>query len=128
MKKKIGFALMTGVIVITLLVSVAYAQEPGFSETFDGEPLVSWEVSDGVVQRDGVLRINPGNFAIRVGRINLGTLSLQVRHPGSGAVFIRFHMVEGGSYAVIYFGDRLVLEKSLDSGPQELGVPSYLNP
>ena len=109
MKKSVCLPLLLGILLAVLLSNPGFAQESGFNETFDGETLEGWETSEGVALREGVLRVNPGNFAMRFGRYNLGTLRVNVRPPGSGAVFLRFAMGEKGSYAVIIVEDRLIL-------------------
>jgi hypothetical protein len=125
MRNKLAYSLLMICVMTLLAFKPAIAQEGSFSEAFESETLEGWERSGGVVVREGVLRISPGNFAVKFGRFGDGFLSLRVKHPGSGAVFIRYGMKENGSYALILLDDVIILEKSRSEGLEELAVYSW---
>ena len=59
--------LITLLLMVALLVVPIRAQEPGFTETFDDPTLPGWEHSPNAAVVEGVLRVEPGNFAFRPG-------------------------------------------------------------
>ncbi len=97
------------------------AQEEPTTETFDEAALPGWERSEKAVVQEGVLRIAPGNFAVKFGDYGEGTFRVKVKQYAPGAVFLRYYMREEGSYAVIVFPDNIILEKSMADQPQEMG-------
>jgi hypothetical protein len=58
---------LVALLIVALLVAPVKAQEPGFTETFDDPTLPGWEHLPGVSVVDGVLRLEPGNFAFHGG-------------------------------------------------------------
>ncbi len=115
-----------GLIVVFILFLVpltgALAQDEGFTETFDDSSLNGWERSEQSVVKDGVLVVSPGNFAVKFGSYGGGTYEYKAKFAGPGAMFFRFFMHEEGCYAVIFFEDRVVLEKAYQDTPTELAV------
>ncbi len=121
MRKIPALSLLLAVMIALLLNFTVKAQEGDFSESFERETLDGWEYSPGAVLRNGMLRIDPGNFAVKMGSYRLGVIEVRVRQPG-GAVYIRYAMQEEASYAFIMLEDRLILEKTQGDVPQELGT------
>ncbi|MBC8503651.1 MAG: DUF4956 domain-containing protein [Anaerolineales bacterium] len=117
--KAISLIILLAILLMPL--TGALAQEEPTTETFDDEALSGWDRAEGAVVQDGVLRISPGSFAAKFGEFGDGTLSVKVKQSAPGAVFIRYFMGESGSYALIIFPDGILLEKSLEDQPQELG-------
>lgn len=97
------------------------AQEEPSTETFDDASLPGWERSPEAVVQDGVLRINPGNFAVKFGDYGQGSMSVKLKLSAPGVVFLRYAMSETASYAVIIFPENIILEKTLEDQPQEMG-------
>ncbi len=125
MKKQHIFKSISLIILLSFLImplSGALAQEEPTTETFDEEALSGWERSEGAVVQDGVLRISPGNFAVKFGDYGDGSISIKIKQSAPGVVFLRYAMSESDSYAVIVFPDSIILEKSIEDQPQELGT------
>jgi len=116
-----GISLIIFLAILFLPVAGVLAQDEPSTETFDEEALPGWERSEESVVQDGVLRISPGNFAAKFGEYGDGTISVKVKQSAPGAVFIRYSMREEGSYALIIFPDGIILEKTLQDQPQEMG-------
>jgi hypothetical protein len=124
MKKHPLFYLIPFILVFAVLFSPAVgalAQEDSFTETFDEESLPGWERSEQAVVQNGVLKINPGHFAVKFGDYDDATISVKVKRGGPGIVFIRYAMYDEASYAVIMVEDAIILEKTLAEQPKELG-------
>lgn len=119
---KLSIALLIVFGSIIPLSQTVTAQESGFTETFDDSSLPGWERSEGAVVVNGMLNIEPGNFAVRFGDHSDISLSVRVNLSGLNIVFIRYYMRDEGSYAVILVEDVIILEKSLPDHPIELGV------
>lgn len=103
-----------------------FAQDEPSTETFDNASLPGWERSEQAVVQDGVLRISPGNFAVKFGEYGEGSFSVKFNQSASGVVFLRYAMTDSGSYVVIVFPDAIILEKTLEDQPQEMGGYEWL--
>ncbi|OQX65154.1 MAG: hypothetical protein B5M51_01555 [Anaerolinea sp. 4484_236] len=117
-----GFSLLILVSLLLFPIAGVQAQEGGFTETFDEGPLNGWEHSEQAIVEDGVLSISPGHFAVKFGDYGDSSIELKTKFAGPGVMFVRFHMQEAGNYALIFFEDRIVLEKIEQDSPDELGV------
>lgn len=121
--------LLSLTVICTLLLSVfttsAAAQEGGFSDSFDDALLPGWEHSPEVVVNENVLRIGPGNFAVRNDDFPNFNAEFQVKFIGQGIVFFRYNLQEGKDYACIFFEDRVVIEKVTDGVPKELASTDW---
>ena len=112
---------------ITLLIGsffcpLARAQEEGgFKETFDDSTLPGWERSPGVTVGGGVLKIEPGNFALRFGDWSDITMSIKVRFSGAEALFVNYYFRDEGKYGVLFRDGVIILEKVQQRSPTELG-------
>ncbi len=130
MKKQSILQIIALILVIAVLFLPAVgvlAQEGFFTETFDEESLPGWERSEKAVVQDGVLKISPGNFAVKFGDYGDATISVKVKRGGPGIVFVRYAMSDEASYAVIMVEDAIILEKTLGEQPQELGSYDGIN-
>lgn len=105
----IVIAVLFGLAQIDVLHS--FAQEEGFSESFDDVALPGWEHSDGVAAADGVLYMEPGNFVARDGNWDDYTLTTRVRGSGDGGLVIGFRMGPQGGYHLLMEGQGLVLQR-----------------
>ncbi len=130
MKKQSVFKGVTSLVLLAIFlfpcVSVLAQDEPA-TETFDDEALPGWERSEKAIIQDGVLQIEPGNFAVRFGEYAGGSLSVKVKTT-AGPVFIRYAMNEQGNFAVIIFDEAIVLEKVVQDQPESLGEYSWSGP
>jgi hypothetical protein len=105
-----------------LLFTPANAQQEGFKETFDDPSLPGWERSPETLVIDGVLRISPGNFALRFGDWSDITLNLRVRYSNPGETFVNYYFRDEGKYAVVLTEGVVILEKEENRTPTGLGT------
>jgi hypothetical protein len=105
-----------------LITSRGLAQENqgGFLEDFDNPDWSQWERSQDVIVDNGVLRINSGNFVLRIGDWSEINLNVRIRFQMPNEVVINYYMQEEGHYAFILLGDHAVLEKISGPGPSPL--------
>jgi photosystem II stability/assembly factor-like uncharacterized protein len=94
------------VIIVTICISlfpirVSTAQDGAWSETFDDPALPGWDHSPGVSVTEGVLRIEPGNFAGHGGDWIDFTLTLSLRQTGSGGTALIYHVGGEGSHILV---------------------------
>lgn len=114
-------------IIITLLTvfalfTPAWAQErDGYKETFDDPALPHWEHSPETIVTNGVLKMAPGNFALRFGDWSDITLTIKVRYSGAGGAIVAYHFRDEGRYAVLLEEGIVVLEKEEHRSPTQLG-------
>lgn len=118
--KVISFAVI--ILILFLSIDGVLAQEEPSTETFDDASLPGWERSPEAVVQEGVLQIAPGNFAVKFGEYGDGTVNFKARLNSPGIFFLRYAMTDAGSYALIFFPDVIILEKTIGEQPQELGV------
>jgi len=116
-------AIVLTIIMIFALFSLTgvLAQVDQPSETFDDQSLPGWERSEGAVVQNGVLLIQPGNFAVNFGGQFQGDMRLRLKQTTPGVIFIRYAMGEQGEYNLILHEDMLVLEKVVQDNPTVIG-------
>lgn len=90
------------------------AEEPVLTETFDNPTLPGWEHSPGVAVVDGVLRIEPDNFAFYPGEWGDLTLSVIARRTGEGeaVLLVNYCVSDAGDYAVHLGPDFVALHRA----------------
>jgi len=99
----------------------AMAQEgDGYRETFDNPPLTEWEVAPGVSVENGVLKLNPGNYALRFGDWSDITLKITVKYTGDGQAGVSYYFRDEGSYNLLISDNHLSLEKVKNGIPNQL--------
>lgn len=114
---------------LLLPLGITSAQADGFTDTFDAPSLSGWGHSDGVAVAEGVLRIEPGNYAGRDGDWGDFTLTVQARFEGSGALVMSFRAAPEGGYHLLADGQRLVLQRESQGQVHEVAaVEASLNP
>ncbi|MFQ6100826.1 MAG: family 16 glycoside hydrolase [Anaerolineae bacterium] len=96
------------------------AQEPTFTETFDDPALPGWEHSPNATVVDGVLRLEPGNFASHGGEWGDFALSVRARLTGEGAFVISYRDSHGEAYHVLVEPHRMTLQREADGALAEL--------
>ncbi len=118
-----GIAVLGIVSVVLLLVAPApvEAQQEGFHEAFDDPTLAGWERSREVVVADGVLRMNPGSFALRAGDWSEIDLSLRIRYTGPGEIWVNYYFRDEAKYGVLLTDHLLLLERAQRGSPLEMG-------
>ncbi len=121
MRKK-PVALLITLLSVFILSSPAQAQgEDGYVETFDDPTLSHWEHSHEAIVTDGVLKMSPGNFALRFGDWSDITLSIKVRYSGEGGAIVAYYFRDEGRYAVLLERGIIILEKEEHRSPTQLG-------
>ncbi len=115
-KKKVLFTVIT---ILAFWVSVsttvkAQDDSSGFSEDFETINWEQWEQSQDVTVEGGVLRINSGNFVVRIGDWSEIDLDLRLRFQSPGEVVVNYYMRDEGHYALILTGKMLILDKFVD--------------
>jgi len=107
---------------MALLPLTVQAQEPnGYKETFDNPTLPEWERSRETVVADGVLRMDPGNFALRFGDWSDITLTVKVLYSGQGEVVINYYFRDEHKYGLFLHDGEVILEREQDRSPTPLG-------
>ncbi len=110
---------------LLLLLSSAHAQRPVFTETFDDPALPGWEHSPGAAVVDGVLRLEPGNFAFHSGEGGDMILTVRVRFSGQGAAVISYRAGDQGAYHVLVGSNVLALQREAEGKVDVLQVAPY---
>ena len=116
----ISFCLIMAVSLLNTSRVIAQENQNGFTEDFDNPDWSQWERSQDVIVEDGVLRINSGNFVLRIGDWSEIDLNVQIRFQVPNEVVINYYMQEEGHYALILLGDHAVLDKISGPGPSPL--------
>lgn len=101
--------------------SIVMAQDNSFSETFDDPVLPGWEKSPGAAVSDGILRIEPGNFAIYPASWGEMEIHVMMRLEGGGESFFTYRMGDGSGYQTVFGTDYMRLVREHDGGSTVLG-------
>lgn len=123
-KQKTLYVVLLLLLISILASSQVYAQEEeqtGFTEDFDNINWEEWEYSQDVLVENGILRLGPGNFIMRLGGWSEIDLTIQMRYQTPNEAVVNYYMNEGGHYALILIGDRVILEKIAEGEPSHLG-------
>ncbi len=120
-KKLLVWAILLIVALTILFPPPGAAQEDGFKDTFDDPTLPEWERTREVIVTDGVLRMNPGSFALRFGDWSDITLTVRVKYTGSGEVFVNYYFRDEGKYGLMLRDGAIALEKEQRGSPTPLG-------
>ncbi len=111
-------------LLIFLLPSIVLAQGDGFSETFDSPSLTEWELPDGATVEGGVLKMQPGGFALHFGDWSDITMTLKLQFSGDGEGVVNYYFRDQGRYGVVFSENSLTLEKETPQGLETLGSAS----
>ena len=111
--------LTLGILLATLLPLTLSAQENG-TETFDTPELTGWEHSPDVAITGGVLRIHPGNFALRFGDLQDPTITLRVKYGTPGEAVIGYAFRDEGRYLLHLSGGHAALIREAGESGTEL--------
>ncbi len=116
----------TPLVLATVLVQ---AQDDGLNETFDDPSLAGWDRNENVSVAEGILRLNPGGFALH--RSNSADTTLKIRarlSSGEGALFISYQFSETGAYAIRIEGGYLNVLYSMGEQSSDITVTPVLIP
>ena len=119
--KRLIVALFLTVALIWLPLTAWAQEQNGYKETFDDPTLPEWEASRETVVADGVLRMDPGSFALRFGDWSEITLTVKVFYSGQGEVVINYYFRDEHKYGLFLHDGGLALEKEQDRSPTPLG-------
>ena len=126
MSRKIVWLIIIVLRISLLSASLSTAQEDIWTDSFDDPGLPGWEHSPGVSVVDGVLRIEPGNFAARGGNWADFALSLSLRLTGPGGMALIYHVGEGGSHTLVLTDGGIELQRA--SGGQVISLSTEPQP
>ena len=117
-------AILTLLFILAINTISVQAQEDGLVEHFDDPALPGWEKTPGVAGMDGILRMEPGNFAAHHGEWGEMEISTRMRLQGQGELFFMYHLGEGFAYRLVIGNDYIVLFRDQAGGETELAATS----
>lgn len=110
---------------LALLATSAQAQQAGFAERFEDPELPGWDHSPGVVVENGVLHIEPGNFAFRPGEWgNYVEIAATLRWEGDGEFVLSYQASSGSGYHLVVGRNYLVSQREFEGTLSELNSVS----
>jgi photosystem II stability/assembly factor-like uncharacterized protein len=116
MSRRISWMIIVAICISLFPIRMSSAQDGAWSEAFDDPALPGWEHSPGASVVDGVLRIEPGNFAGHGGDWADFTLSVSLRLTGPGSLAVIYHAGESGSHILLLKDNGIELHR--ESGGQ----------
>ena len=127
MNNKAFFFYLSFALMVSLFLAVGsqvQAQQLGLNEHFDDPDLTGWEYSAGVVVEDGLLILEPNQYALVYGPWAEGAYLARMLWDGPGAVVIHYLTNDTGSYllrleagAVLFLRDQKGELTELASAP-----------
>ena len=109
---------LIAVLLITFALPVAGLAQEELVESFDDPQLPGWERSPESYVSEGVLRINPGNFALRPGDLESFSISVDLNYSGAGVTSVIYAFRDESSYGFIFDDTGMALVRR-DSGAEE---------
>lgn len=117
-----SLVLLASLIILLALPTSVFAQENGFTETFEDPALPGWERHpDATSVADGVLKIDPGGFAIHFGDWSEIALTVKVNFAAEAEAVIGYYFRDVGRYLLILADGRMMLNKELNESTTPLG-------
>lgn len=110
--------------VLVVSISAGAQEGNGYRDTFDDPTLPGWEHAREAIVVDGVLRMNPGSFALRFGDWSDITLTVKMRYSGEGEVLVNYYFRDEGKYGVLLTNGVIALEKEQNRAATQLGRAS----
>jgi photosystem II stability/assembly factor-like uncharacterized protein len=101
--------------------AAVFAQEGGFTETFDAAP-AGWDLSAGASVGGGVLRLESGSHAMFGGEWEDFSVVVRARTEQGGALAISFRSSPSGGYHLLIEQQRLALQRETAEGIGELAA------
>lgn len=121
-KKQAIWVISIAALVVAVLPSgLVSAQGGGFRESFNDPDLPGWEHSPEVVVVNGVLRISPGNYALRGGDWADLSLSVRLRYNDPGEILVHYSFRDESTYRVHLVEGAVFLERDAGGDLSELG-------
>jgi photosystem II stability/assembly factor-like uncharacterized protein len=104
---------LVSLLILVLLLAASgtwtYAQQPGFTDTFDDPTLSGWELSSNASLVDGQLIIEGNGYALRGGSWTDPVITVDFRKEGPGGLAIHYQVSDSGNYIVRLSEDGLQL-------------------
>jgi photosystem II stability/assembly factor-like uncharacterized protein len=107
-------------LLIPIGVTSLFAQEDGFTETFDNPELPGWEHSPNAFVQEGVLRMETNGFLFRSVEMENAEITLRMRLEGDGDLEIQYRSTDSSGYSFIYSNERFILLRFKDGIEKEL--------
>jgi photosystem II stability/assembly factor-like uncharacterized protein len=121
MSRRISWLIIVAIYISLLPIRMSSAQDGAWSESFDDPALPGWEHSPGAAVVDGVLRIEPGNFASRIGFWTDFTLAMRLRRiDGEGDLLMEYRATDAASNYLSIHGSGFALGRSEAGQSSEL--------
>jgi len=98
------------------------AQEGSFTDTFDNPDLPGWDRMPGVNGHDGVMLIEPENFAALRGEINNFEITVKIRRLGVGDFALTYRGSEVGTSILLVGMEHVAFQREDIRGVVELGA------
>jgi hypothetical protein len=120
-KRNTPIALLLVFVLLFSPMSLVLAQGEGFTEAFDDPTLPGWEKSNEAIVVDGVLRMAPGSFALRMGDWSEINLTVKMKYSGEGNVVIHTYFRDRAGYILNLAGGSITLDREQDGTRSTLG-------
>jgi photosystem II stability/assembly factor-like uncharacterized protein len=104
------------------------ALEGGFGTSFDDPSLPGWHYTEGVLVRNGVLVIEPGNFASFPGVFPRLNLTVWLRRLGTGNFVMSFDRTQEGEYHLSLGMDSIEIQREAHGSFDTLGYAPAIIP
>lgn len=123
----LGILFLCAIVILVFFIIPAFAQEEGFSETFDNPQLSGWDHSPEVIVSDGILTIGPWNNAARPGNWTNFELRLRLRFDAPGDTEIQYRSRDAGTYLLILTPGEILLLRAgaIRTEPSELAAVEF---
>lgn len=106
--------------VMLLITTPAWADDGGFTETFEDPGLVKWERQGDTIVEEGILKLSPPGMVTRQGTWSGITLTVKLRIDADGLAVIDYMVGESQHYSLTVLPDQIFLEKITNTAPERL--------
>jgi len=122
-----SFVIMTPAKAQDTGVATETADLSSYSETFENGKPAGWEFAPDVAIANGVLQISPGNFALKSGKWEDPTISVNIKYIQPGEINVNYNFADDKSYVVHVTSNMARLERIEKGQPTELGSSQLSN-
>ena len=120
--KKSGMLFILVLIMALAFPMTVFAQGiDGETETFDSAELEGWELSPETAVVDGVLKISPGQFALKFGDYSDIDLELDLLYTPPGELIVHYYFREESHYKVVFLENEAILLRFENEAETDLG-------
>lgn len=103
-------------------VFLVFAQQEGFSDSFNDPALPGWEHSETASVSGGLLRLSANGFAFKPGEWDDFTLTLKARFFNEGKLVVEYRVSDDGSYILEITKTALALKRKVAPKVLPLGA------